>query len=96
MADMTANYIATIAVRFEIGADSLDAANAVANEKAKDLAAVAGDVVVGAFETEVIEVKREPGLAATARAFLDAFGGDVPDWLRKEARALEDALHSES
>ena len=31
-------------------------------------------------------------LETAARAMLDAFGGDVPDWLRKEADALGAAL----
>jgi hypothetical protein len=31
-------------------------------------------------------------VAAAARALLDAFGGDVPDWLAGEAAALEAAL----
>lgn len=35
---------------------------------------------------------RREGLASAARAFLDAFGGNVPDWLASEAQALEAAL----
>ncbi len=35
---------------------------------------------------------RVEAIAAAARAMLDAFGGDVPDWLRPEAADLERAL----
>jgi hypothetical protein len=31
-------------------------------------------------------------LRDAAAAFLDAFGGDIPDWLQDEADALADAL----
>jgi len=33
-------------------------------------------------------------VAEAARELLDAFGGDIPDWLRSEAQALEDALEA--
>lgn len=36
-----------------------------------------------------------PELLPAARAFLDAFGGDVPDWLRVEADQLEAAIARE-
>lgn len=30
-----------------------------------------------------------------AQAFLDAFGGDVPEWVREEATALREAINAE-
>jgi len=37
----------------------------------------------------------EASVSDAARALLDAFGGDTPSWLRKEAIALASALESE-
>jgi len=37
-----------------------------------------------------------PSVSVAARALIDAYGGDVPDWLRGEVAVLEAALEAEA
>lgn len=54
---------------------------------------VAEDAAAICSANRILNAAYQARIARAAKAMLEAFRGAVPDWLKEEAQALEDALH---